>query len=1635
MADNRHTGDVSRRIADLSPEKRALLARRLRQQESPATPQVIPRRAARSAAPLSFAQQRLWFVDQLEPHNPAYHLPLAVRLDGTLNPQALRWSLGEIARRHEILRTTFAMADGQPVQLIAPPAPVALPLVDLGGLPTHERAAAVTRLAAQEARRPFDLARGPLWRAALLRLGSADHVVLLTMHHIISDGWSLQVLMRELTTLYAARMAGQPAALAELPIQYADYADWQRKWLQAAGESAISPLQAQLAYWKEQLADLATLDLPIAHARPPLQTFTGAHYDFVLPKALHDQLVATSRQAGVTLFMIVLAAYQALLARYSGQHDIVVGAPIAGRTYAETEPLIGCFVNTLVLRTNLAGDPTFQELIGRVRAVCLAAYAHQDVSFEQVVEALQPARDLSRHPLFQTVFVLEHAATAPAAGGPGMRMRSLDVEHRTIQFDLSLSLSESEAGLSGTLEYSSDLFAADLIARMVGHFQTLLTDALAQPNSAISALALLTDAEQQQLLHAGVGPQLQLPQPGSVAQLLAAQFARAPDACALVCDAQHLTYAALNERANQLAHRLRTHGVGQGERVAIALPRSLDLVVALLAVLKAGGAFVPLDPAAPAARQAFMLADSQASVLITRTNFEDKPTSRQADEPITQLMLSVAPDLLVSRTVLDLSVEWPRIVAERIATPAGDADDDAPAYLIYTSGTTGSPKAVMASQRNLRNLLLTSQHHFAFSLADRVPWIAAAAFDITLFELLAPLHGGGTVEILSTDQVLDLPRMAQRLTRYSVLHVVPSLLRQLLPALREAQRAGARYSELRLVCTGGDRVPPELLDELRAVVPHAQLCVFYGPTEATVICARYALPATPAQVPARIGTPLANVLLRVCDRRMRLVPIGVAGELFIGGAGVTAGYLGRPDLTAERFVPNPFLETNAERDTTDRSFVRLYKTGDLVRWHMDGALEFLGRRDDQVKVRGYRIELGEVERVLQQHADVLAAAVVARTTAGGDQRLVAYVVPTNAERRTPNAERDPSIVHRPSSIVQELRAHLQQRLPDYMIPAAFVLLNALPLTPHGKLDRRALPPDEQDAPIAAGDEPRTPAQELLVGIWQQVLGRRDVGVQANFFGLGGHSLLATQVISRVRTVFGVELPLRALFEAPTVAGLAARIALAGQADAGLAAPPLVPVGRGQPLPLSFAQQRLWFLDQLEPNTATYNMPEVVRLREELDITALQHSLNMIVARHEALRTTFALVDGRPVQIIAPPSAVPLPLIDLQALPAAARTTMAQQLASAEAERPFNLAQDAPLRLSLLRFAAQDHIVLLTLHHIVSDGWSLDIFVRELTTCYAATVAGQPAQLPALPIQYGDYAAWQRQWLQGDVLVAQLDYWRRALADLPMLRLPTDYPRPAVQTFAGAVQDIALPKALRDALVALSRQAGVTLFMTLLAAWQLLLRWYTHQDDIVVGTDIANRNRPETEPLIGFFVNQLVLRADLSGDPTFLELLEQVREVCLGAYAHQDLPFDRLVEALNPARNLSYSPLFQVKFVLQNAPTTSPQGLGLPGGLPDIARRSAKFDLLLNMIETEQGLLGSLEYCTDLFAAASINQLLLLFEALLQLIAAQPAARLRQLDDALTAAETTWRAQAEHVIAQANVQNLKKIKRKPVREAL
>lgn len=1511
---------AAQRLLALPRHKREALDALLQRGQG-ARPPLRPRHLTRGI-PLSYNQQRLWFLHQSDPATPAYNIPAVVPLRGELDAGVVRRALAEILRRHSVLRTVFRTTKEGPVQDILPVLSVEGPelrLVTVDGACGEERRRQLAALVVEETKRPFDLASGPLFRSVLFGLADADAVLLMTMPHIVSDGWSLGILLHELHVLIDAFACGAPSPLGELAVQYADFALWQRETMSDAA------LAGQMSYWRKQLAGAAELQLPLDRPRPAAPSYRGAQVPLLVPAAVRDRLQQLSQSEQVTMHMTLLAVCQALLHRHSGQDDIVVGSPIAGRGRPETERLIGFFVNTLVMRTDLGGKPSFRECLRRVRRVALEAFENQDVPFERLVSALHARRDFSRNPLFQVTFQLfTGAQSTRGAGEPVSGV--IDVDKGTAVFDLAFNLWETARGIEGRLEYNTDLFDRAAIERMAAHFTALADRAASDPDSGIDEAPLLTPAERQRILVEWNATSRPRADDRPVHEIIEAQAAAAPGRVALCAAGAQVTFDALNRRANCFAHALLAMGVAAETPVAVCLPRSPDQLAAQLGAMKAGCAYLPLDPGWPEERIVSLLEDAGAAVVIA-------PADLAVAVALGSTKLLV-PDALPSEPEHDPRVP---VALYRLA------------YIIYTSGSTGRPKGVAVEHRALRNLVDWHIATYRLTPEDRTAQIASLSFDAAVWEVWPALSAGARVS-LPDDEIRANPRLLLDwlASEGSTIAFLPTPLAE--AALRCRMPASLRLRDL---LTGGDRLRCRPAPGLPFRVTN-----HYGPTENTVVATAGLVEPSDSPALPGIGRPIANNQAYVLDAGGQPVPVGVAGELFIGGASLARGYHRRTELTARCFVPDPFSGDPGRR---------LYRTGDRVRWRPDGTIEFLGRSDRQIKIRGFRIEPGEVEAALLAQPGIGQAAVVARPDARGEPQLTAYVVLTGQ-----------------SDAATTWRERLRRSLPEYMRPAALVALDALPLTPHGKLDEAALP-DPPCAPVPGTDEPLGPTEQALAQAWRDVLQLDAVSPSADFFSdYGGHSLLAVALVSRIRDALGVELPLRTLFEAPTIRGLAARLT-AGQAPA--ARRPPIPRRRDpHTAPCSFAQQRLWFLDRLTPGKCFYNIPVALRLQTAIDPVLLQRSVDAMVERHEVLRTRLKTVDGAPVQSIAPALPVSVAVVDLRCLPGEAREAEALRLAGIEARTPFVLEGGVLFRVGLLRLAEHDSVLLVTFHHVVCDGWSVEIFFREWVLVYESLARGEPCSLAPLTMQFADFAEWQRTWLADERLQDQLRYWTTKLAGAPMLNLPIDRLRPPLASYSGGRELMQADVQVTASLKALAGREGATLFMAVLAAFQTLLFRYSGQDDVVIGTVTAGRHHPGTEGALGLFVNSLVLRTDLSGNPTFRELLSRAREVALGAYEHPDLPFERLVEELHPERDLGRHPLVQITLQLFSG---SAQAEASASRQLDTDRGVATYDLALDMWESDGGLKGSLEYATDLFEARSARQLLRHFERLLAEVARDP----------------------------------------------
>ncbi|MEB4212035.1 non-ribosomal peptide synthetase [Mycobacterium sp. 94-17] len=1501
-----------------------------------------------AVVPLSFAQTRLWFIDQLQGPSPAYNMAAALRLSGNLDTEALGAALLDVVGRHESLRTVFPAVDGTPRQLVMPVdrADIGWQVVDAVGWP----AARLEQAVGAAVRYPFDLAGEIPLRASLFRVAEDEHVLVAAVHHIAADGWSITPLMRDLDAAYAARSAGQAPAWAALPVQYVDYTLWQRAQFGDL-DDPDSPIAAQLAYWQDALAGMPErLELPTDRPYPPIADQRSAKVVVEWPAELQQRVASVAREHNATTFMVVQAGLAVLLAGLSAGTDVAIGFPIAGRRDPALDELVGFFVNTLVLRIDLADDTTVAELLAQVRQRSLGAYEHQEVPFEVLVERLNPTRSLTHHPLVQVMLAWQNWQGNDPAGAMALgdlQVTELPVDAHTAGMDLVFSLAErwtgsgEPAGIGGTVEFRTDVFDAESIEVFAQRLRRVLDGLTADPTRRLSSIDLLDAAEQARLQGWGNRSVLTQPAAGaSIPAVFAAQVARAPEAVAIRYGDESWTYRELDHAANRLAHLLAGRGVGPKHCVALLLSRSAEAVVSMLAVLKTGAAYLPIDAATPSARIEFVLRDAAPIAAITTTALADRLNG--CEVPV-------------------INVDDPAIDAHP-ATALPPPAADHLAYVIYTSGTTGVPKGVGITHRSVTHLLR--------SLGATVPpagvWAHchSLAFDVSAWEIFGALLRGGRLVVVP-EPVTRSPEELQTLLvaeQVSVLTHTPSALAVLTP-----ERLGPTT-----VVTVGEACPIEVVDRWS---PGRVMVNAYGPTE-TTMCVAISAPLTPGARAVPIGSPVSGAALFVLDRWLRPVPGGVVGELYVAGGGLGYGYLGRTGLTASRFVPCPF----GDRATG----ARMYRTGDLVRWGTDGQLEYIGRADEQVKIRGHRIELGEVRTSLAALAGVDQAVVIAREDRPGDKRLVGYVT----------GDIDPA----------EARTVLAQRLPAYMVPAAVVAIDALPMTPNGKLDTRALPtPEYQDgehyhAPVG-------PVEEIIAGIYCEVLGLERVGVDDSFFDLGGDSLSAMRAIAAINTALDAGLAVRALFEAPTVAQLAPRTAADGNALEALVA-----CERPAVLPLSFAQSRLWFLDQLQGPSPVYNIPVALRLRGRLEVDGLGAALADVVTRHESLRTLFPTIEGIPQQVVVSPRRADLSWQIVDAVGWSADRL--NEAVSAAARATFDLATEIPLRAWLFRVAAKEHVLVVVMHHIAADGLSVTPLVRDLGVAYASRCRGEAPAWAGLAVQYVDFTLWQRAQF-GDLadsssrIARQLAYWEDVLAGLPeRLELPTDRPYPPVADYRGATAVVGWPAELQERVRGLAAQHSATSFMVMQAALAVLLSKVASSTDVAVGFPIAGRRDPALDELVGFFVNTLVLRVDLADDPTIGEVLSQVRRRSLAAYEHQDVPFEVLVERLNPTRSLTHHPLVQVMLAWQNFAGDPTGGLAL-GDLNAtpllVDTRTARMDLTFSLQEqwTEEGepagIVGTAEFRTDVFDAATVESLIERLRRVLEAMTDDPSRPLSSMD--------------------------------------
>ncbi|MBL0387099.1 amino acid adenylation domain-containing protein [Tumebacillus sp. ITR2] len=1498
----------------------------------------IVRLPEQSRYALSHAQRRLWFLQQLDLQNVSYHMPYSVVLKGNLDLKAFEAAVARMVERHGILRTVFLEEEGVPYQVVRESVSLRVQFEDLAHLNPDEQEQAWRERMAGDAATPFSLTDGPLTRMMLFRTGAEAYRFYINTHHIISDGWSTGLFVQELAEFYHALTHGQEASLVAGDLRYVDFAAWQNELL------ATGQLDGEEAYWLETLAKpLPTLNLPLDFERPTVMTDTGAQFAYAMDGKLVERARKFAQQEEASLFMVLLSAYHLLLHRLSGDEDIIVGTPTAGRTTSELESLLGVFINMLSIRARFDAEDTFRGLLQQVKARCVEAYDHQTYPFDRLIEKVQPERDLSRSAVFSTMFVFEN--TPFALKLPGLEVSPAEIHRLSSQFDLALKVLEHDGETSLYFEYNPDLFLESTVAKMAEQYVRLLSAVLGDAEQGLYEADLLTEMDKQvyaALNETAVAYDLE----HLLLEAFVEQAERHPERIALSDPSvgRTMTYGELHERSNQVAHYLRAQGAQRNQLVAIMMERSVELMVGLYGILKSGAAYVPIDPEYPAQRIQYMLADSGARVLLTKRAYMEQVVEKESLQAVL---------LMEENDLSDLPTSMPE--------PVGTPDDLA--YMIYTSGSTGQPKGVLIQHRAILNRLHWHQEEFPLTPEDVVIQRTTVCFDDSVIELFWPLRHGAVLSIMPQDVVLDSERLIGQLVqeRATYMQFVPSLLTVVVSALQELP--ASERPQLHTIIVSGEALPSKLVEQWFTIYPTGtKLVNMYGPTEAAVDVS-FSIYEGP-QKHITIGQSVANTQLYVLNPQRRLCPVNVAGELYVGGVQLAVGYHNKPEKTAESFVSNSLPGTPGNR---------LYRTGDSVRLLPDGNIDYLGRIDNQVKVRGFRIELGEIEEVLSQYPDVVMAVVLARKGSDGINSLFGFYT---ANRENVEAA--------------ELKEHLRIKLPDYMIPPRLVQLERMPLTPNGKVDRKALVAMAGEYAVESGTEyvaPSTPTEEALASIWSELLGREQVGAGDHFFELGGHSLLLMQVNSRIRKTLGVGLELKELFAYPTLAELAAHVESrleAGDTNLDRSAGTV----RIEPAPiqphyeLSHAQKRLWFLQKFDPENVAYHVNLNIRLKGEIHFEKFAEAFDVMIRRHSSLRTVFREVDGMPRQFVQDDSSFALEFADWTNFDGVERESRLRAKLRETEAKPFDFSNGPLMRAMLYRTGEAEYQFLLQKHHIITDALSRDLFLRELQEVYAALVEDREPNLPAVELQYTDYAEWQAAQAEAGVFAQEQEYWVNVLAKpLPILDLPTDFPRPEVQTYNGGLVSQVLSADLVEHVRKATQLEGVSMFMFLFAAYVRLLNHLSGSDDIVVGTTIAGRTAEQLESVFGFFVNTLALRVRLDGVQTAGELVQEVKRLAVEAYDHQSVPFDLLIERINPERDMSRSPIFSTMFQYEIGMAKGLQGKHFALELTEnpFEVLTSKFDLQLNLMDfEEQGLHLFFQYNSDLFTQETVEKFTALF---------------------------------------------------------
>lgn len=1563
--------NIKERISGLPPEKLALLIKKLKKNESDSDARIIQKRSNSNEYPMSSEQKGIWFLQQLKPDSTFYNIPAAIKLKGKLNIQALRHALQTIILRHEVLRANFTLKNDEPRQIVGAFNEFTVEVSALDNSDASELRKRIDEIISAERNRKFNLAEDYLIRAKILVIDQNEHLLLLTFHHIISDGWSISIFIKELSTLYQSYAENKEPGLEELPIQYSDYAVWQEGYLQSPNY-----LKA-LSYWKEKLSDMPfELGIPLDKKRPSAQSFEGSHYSFCVSPEEVSRIRKSSRSFKQSEFVFYLTAFEILLSRYSNQGEFGIGIPVANRAKLQTQESIGLFTNTVVIRADLTGSPTITDVLQRTKDSVMDAFEYQECPFEKVVNAIQPEHNANLSPLFQIMFDYKNRPLYSLEMA-GMDIELIEFERGTSKYDLTLSIEEGEKDYKCIFEYSTDLFLEGTIKRMAENFLKTIEEMLENEKKYIRDIQLITEKELKQILYEWNNTENPYPKEETFHHMFELQAEKTPDRIAVVFEDIKLTFRELNIRANRLAHILVSKGIGPERLVCLYMGRSVDIMVGIFAILKAGGAYLPLDINSPAERLKMILEDIKDPIILTQSSLKGKLEFEGID-------IQCIDELLLDSRGFNES------------NPLTGSCPQNLAYIIYTSGSTGRPKGAMITHQSVVNLVQALEKNIYARALDirserkivlggksaeksggrplKLMMNSSLIFDASIQQMIL-ITKGHSIYILPDDVRRDGHAFMSyiRKHRIEVLDCVPSQLTMLLESgLLEENK----YCPF-LVLPGGEAISDHVWREL-SKSNKTEFFNMYGPTETTVeVTAAHINNSEGRPV---IGRPLDNVRLYILDKNYRPQPIGVTGELFIAGDCLGRGYLNRPEITAEKFVPNPFAKVPGER---------IYRTGDLARYTHCGDVEYMGRCDCQVKIRGFRIELGEIESAINSLPGIKESLVIVREESINDKKIVAYLVPKNQDDWS----------------LQDIKQMLRGKLPEYMIPSYLIKLEKFPLMPSGKIDKKMLPAPQPDDTGFTNDyiPPATVLECELVQMCENVLNIKRIGLKDNFFELGGDSIRAAIFINRIQSKYKEYIPVKAVFENPAILDLSRYLLKTYPGkflkDGSSSPASIKKASREGRIPLSYTQERIWFLEQLEPGKPIYNLPIMFRIEGKLDADLLEESLNEIIRRHEVLRLAFINKGGRAQVKAAPQLKIKCNLMDLSSLPKENQDDIIRKISEETAGQAIPIDHAPLFRICLLALSENIHLIIAAFHHIIMDEWSSRLILTELSEIYDSLKSGREPSLPELKIQYADYAAWQREYLSGENLGRQLEYWKGKLSGIPsVLELPFDHPRPRIQTFRGDYISRELASGLVKSIREFNRHYGVTLFMTMLTAFEALLNRMSGQDDIVIGTPVANRNHQEIEPLIGFFVNTLVIRSRIRKGMTFLELLKDTMESSLEAYTYQDLPFEMLVEALEPERTLSYSPIFQVMFALQNMPISDYE---LTPGLRiipnEIKLGTSEFDLTMFISEKSDDKLSmAFEYNTDLFEKETIERLFGHYERIIESMVRNPGHRISEI---------------------------------------